>query len=46
LAFLFGVVFNFGLEGAWAALPFYAISYSGIILFKFKFGKWTQVNEV
>lgn len=46
LAFLFGVVFNFGLEGAWAALPFYAITYSGIILFKFKFGKWSHVAEI
>ncbi len=42
LAFLFGVVFNFGLTGAWAALPFYALSYSAIVLFKFRFGNWSK----
>jgi len=46
LAFIFGVVFNFGLVGAWAALPFYAIIYSSIILFKFKFGNWSKIEAV
>jgi putative MATE family efflux protein len=44
LAYVFGVICNFGLEGAWASLPFYAITYTTIILFKFKFGSWKQVQ--
>ncbi len=39
LAYFLGVYFNFGIEGAWFALPFYVIFYSAMIFVKFKFGK-------
>jgi putative MATE family efflux protein len=40
LAYLFGVVFEMGLMGAWLALPVYIISYTGAIFFKFKSEGW------
>lgn len=44
-AYLLGVVFNLGLLGAWAALPFYVIIYSLMMFMKFKFGRWHLVFE-
>lgn len=35
LAYLLGIVFNFGLVGVWIALPFYTILYALIIFLKF-----------
>lgn len=40
LAYLFGVVFEWGLEGAWAALPAYTITYALIMGIKFRYGSW------
>ncbi|NLT50711.1 MAG: MATE family efflux transporter [Ignavibacteria bacterium] len=40
LAYLLGVYLNFGLTGAWSALPLYVVLYSLSIFIKFKFGKW------
>ncbi|MBN1301074.1 MAG: MATE family efflux transporter [Melioribacteraceae bacterium] len=39
-AYLLGIVFDFGLLGAWAALPFYVIIYSLMMFLKFKYGSW------
>lgn len=46
IAYLLGVVFEFGLVGAWAALPFYVILYAIIIFAKFKFGRWENYKKV
>ena len=46
IAYFFGVYLNFGLVGAWAALPFYVILYSGVIFIKFKFGNWEKYKRV
>lgn len=46
LAYLLGSVLNFGLIGAWAALPFYVVVYSTIIFLKFKYGKESKIVEV
>jgi len=40
LAYLFGVVFEMGLMGAWLALPVYIIIYTGAVFFKFNSEKW------
>ncbi|MBU0559222.1 MAG: MATE family efflux transporter [Bacteroidetes bacterium] len=40
LAFVLGVILNFGLIGAWAALPVYIVIYSFVNFLKFKYGKW------
>lgn len=40
LAYLIGVVFGFGLTGAWFALPGYIIIYSLAIFLKFNSKKW------
>ncbi len=42
LAYLLGVQLKFGLLGAWAALPFYVIIYSLMMLTRFKYGKWQK----
>lgn len=44
LAYLVGVYFEFGLIGAWLCLPIYILSYSSIIYYKFRFGKWENKN--
>lgn len=46
LAYLLGVVFELGLKGAWAALPFYVILYSAVIFVKFKYGNWEKLKKV
>ncbi|MEW6195076.1 MAG: MATE family efflux transporter [Bacteroidota bacterium] len=46
IAYLLGVIFEFGLIGAWAALPFYVILYGGIILLKFRYGNWESYRKV
>ena len=46
LAYLLGVVLDLGLRGAWAALPFYVIVYSSVILIKFKYGNWKKLKKV
>jgi len=46
IAYLLGVVFEFGLIGAWAALPFYVVLYASIIFLKFKFGNWANYKKV
>lgn len=46
LAYLLGVVLDLGLKGAWAALPFYVLLYSGVIFFKFKYGNWQKLKKV
>jgi putative MATE family efflux protein len=46
IAYLLGVVFEFGLIGAWWALPFYVILYAVVIYVKFKFGKWENYKKV
>lgn len=46
IAYLLGVVLDFGLVGAWYALPFYVILYSGVIFLKFKFGNWEKYHKV
>ncbi len=40
LAFILGIYFKLGLNWAWAALPVYIISYSVIILLKFRSFAW------
>lgn len=40
LSYLLGIVLNFGLEGAWAALPGYIIIYSSVIFMKFNSKDW------
>jgi putative MATE family efflux protein len=40
LSYLFGVVLGYGLKGAWFAMPFYIILYSGIILTKYLSKDW------
>ncbi|OGU33720.1 MAG: MATE family efflux transporter [Ignavibacteria bacterium GWB2_35_6b] len=46
LAYLLGVVLDLGLKGAWAALPFYVLLYSGVIFVKFKYGNWQKLKKV
>ncbi|MCX7797432.1 MAG: MATE family efflux transporter [Melioribacter sp.] len=46
IAFLLGVIFKFGLLGAWFALPFYVILYALIIFLKFQFGSWDSYKRV
>lgn len=41
-AYLFGVVFEMGLKGAWLALPVYVIIYSSMILLKFNSKDWQK----
>lgn len=46
LSYLMGVVFNLGLVGAWAALPFYVILYSVVIFLKFRYDKMDTFKGV
>lgn len=46
LAYFLGVFFDFGLIGAWIAIPFYVILYSLVISLKFIFGDWTKFKKV
>lgn len=46
LAYFFGVYLRFGLMGAWSALPFYVLTYSAIIYFSFRAGKWTKFKNL
>lgn len=46
IAFLLGVVFDFGLIGAWSALPFYVVLYALVIFVKFKFGTWENYKRI
>lgn len=39
-AYLFGVVWEYGLVGAWFGLPIYVITYATIIFVKFKNDEW------
>lgn len=45
IAYLLGVVFDFGLIGAWSALPFYVVLYALVIFVKFKFGNWENYKR-
>lgn len=40
LAYLLGVVFDFGLTGAWFAIPGYIIVYSSLIFYKYNSAEW------
>ncbi|AFH49395.1 MATE family multidrug resistance protein [Ignavibacterium album JCM 16511] len=42
LSYLFGVVFGYGLTGAWFAMPIYIILYSAIIFSKFLSKDWYE----
>lgn len=46
IAYLLGVVFELGIVGAWAALPFYVILYAIVIYVKYKFGRWEYYKKV
>ena len=46
IAYFLGVYLQFGLVGAWAALPFYVIVYAGVIFIKFRFGNWEKYKHV
>lgn len=46
LAYLLGVVLDFGIIGAWSALPFYVILYSAVIFIKYYYGDWTTFKKV
>lgn len=46
LAYFFGVYFEWGIRGAWTALPIYVIIYSSIIYIKFKFGNWKFLKKL
>jgi putative MATE family efflux protein len=46
LAYLFGVYLGYGLEGAWAALPFYILAYSLLIYLKFRNGDWKKLKKI
>ncbi|MGE5411506.1 MAG: MATE family efflux transporter, partial [Clostridiales bacterium] len=46
LAYFFGVYLKFGLMGAWSALPLYVLTYSAIIYFSFRAGKWTKFKNL
>jgi putative MATE family efflux protein len=46
IAFLLGVVFDFGLIGAWSALPFYVVLYALVIFVKFKYGTWENYKRI
>ncbi len=42
LTYLFGVVFGWGLSGAWLALPVYVLAYTGMNLNKFRTTSWIK----
>ncbi len=46
IAYFLGVYLEFGLIGAWSALPFYVIVYAGVVFVKFKFGNWEGYKKV
>lgn len=46
IAYFLGVFLEFGLVGAWSALPFYVVIYAVAIFIKFKFGNWNKYRKV
>jgi len=44
LAYIFAISLEFGIIGAWLALPVYIISYSSIMLIKFRNGSWKNIR--
>ena len=46
LSYLLGIVLEFGLLGAWAALPFYVIVYTTIVFIKFRYGDESKIKNV
>jgi len=46
LAYFMGVYLEFGLIGAWWALPFYVIIFALLIYAKFMRGDWTKYKNV
>ncbi|OGU55105.1 MAG: MATE family efflux transporter [Ignavibacteria bacterium RBG_13_36_8] len=46
LSLVLGVILEFGLVGAWFALPFYIILYSIVMYTKFRFGNWKRLRNV
>ena len=40
LSYFLGVYLNYGLVGAWTALPLYIIAYAATIYIKFRWGNW------
>ena len=46
ISYFLGVYLNFGLTGAWSALPFYVVVYAVIIFVKFQFGNWEKYKKV
>lgn len=46
IAYMLGVVFELGIIGAWAALPFYVFLYAIVIYVKYKFGRWEYYKKV
>lgn len=46
IAYFFGVYLDYGLIGAWSALPFYVIVYAIVIFVKFKYGNWEKYDQI
>lgn len=46
ISYLLGVVLNYGLVGAWLALPIYIIIYSAVILIKFNSKQWFRTIKI
>lgn len=44
LSYFFGVFLNFGLLGAWGALPLYVLAYTIIVYIKFSKGSWGKTS--
>jgi len=44
LAYVFGVVLDGGMVGAWLSLPVYLILYASIMVWRFKRGAWKRVR--
>lgn len=46
LAYLFGVYLDYGLVGAWSALPVYVFLYALVIYLRFRLGDWKKLKQV
>ncbi len=46
LAYFFGIYLEYGLVGAWFALPIYIILYSSAIYLKFTYGNWNNLKKL
>lgn len=43
-SYLFGVTMGWGLIGAWSALPLYVLSYTGLIMIKYRKDSWLKMK--